>query len=166
MWDHVLHRTPQVDCQYPPPIRGVGGTWALAHFIKIRRFRRCTRHLMPGILNRMACGVALALAIAGRVSAADPPPGGKKTAIFEECLMCIKHRKYRQKWPLGGASLGQGAGAQKTRTQAGNLYFSDFLIIFDVAFLCKNLGTCKKHRKYRQKMRLRTRLELQKWPCC
>ena len=84
---------------------------------------------MPGILNRMACGVALALAIAGRVSAADPPPGGKKTAIFEECLMCIKHR-----WPLGVASLGQGAGAQKTRTQAGNWYFSDFLIIFDVAF--------------------------------
>ena len=33
MWDHVLHHTPQVDCQYPPPIRGVGGTWALAHFI-------------------------------------------------------------------------------------------------------------------------------------
>ena len=89
---------------------------------------------MPGILNRMACGVALALAIAGRVTAADPPPGGKKTAIFEECLMCIKHRKYRQKWPLGGASLGQGAGAQKTRTPAGNWFFSDFLIIFDVAF--------------------------------
>ena len=79
--------------------------------------------------------------------------------------MCIKHRKYRQKWPLGGASLGQGAGAQKTRTPAGNWFFSDFLIIFDVAFFCKNLGTCKKHRKYRQKMRLRTRLELQKLPC-
>ena len=90
---------------------------------------------MPGILNRMACGVALALAIAGRVSAADPPRR-QKTAIFEECLMYIKHRKYRQKWPLGGASLGQGAGAQKTRTQAGNWYFSDFLIIFDVAFFC------------------------------
>ena len=89
---------------------------------------------MPGILNRMACGVALALAIAGRVTAADPPPRRQKTAIFEECLMCIKHRKYRQKWPLGGASLGQGAGAQKTRTPAGNWFFSDFLIIFDVAF--------------------------------
>ena len=48
--------------------------------------------------------------------------------------MCIKHRKYRQKGPLGGASLGQGAGAQKTRTPAGNWFFSDFLIIFDVAF--------------------------------
>ena len=120
---------------------------------------------MPGILNRMACGVALALAIGGRAMCRRPPPGGNKTAIFEECLMCIKHRKYRQKLPLGGASLGQGAGAQKTRTPAGNWFFSDFLIIFDVAFFCKNLGTCKKHRKYRQKMRLRTRLELQKLPC-
>ena len=80
--------------------------------------------------------------------------------------MCIKHRKYRQKWPLGGVGLGQGAGAQKSRTPGGNLFLSDFLIIFGVAFfLCKNLGTCIKHRKYRQKMRLRTRLELQKLPC-
>ena len=50
--------------------------------------------------------------------------------------MCIKHRKYRQKWPLGGVGLGQGAGAQKSRTPGGNLFFSDFLIIFDVAFFC------------------------------
>ena len=48
--------------------------------------------------------------------------------------MCIKHRKYRQKWPLGGGvGLGQGAGAQKSRTPGGNLFFSD-LKIFDVAF--------------------------------
>ena len=87
---------------------------------------------MPGILNRMACGVALALAIAGRASAADPPEA-KKTAIFEECLMCIKHRKYRQKWPLAGASLWQGAESKKSRTPAGNWFFSDFLLIFDVA---------------------------------
>ena len=32
--------------------------------------------------------------------------------------------------------LGQGAGAQKSRTPVGNLFFSDFLIIFDVAFFC------------------------------
>ena len=50
--------------------------------------------------------------------------------------MCIKHRKYRQKWPLGGVGLGQGAGAQKSRTPGGNWFFSDFLIIFDVAFFC------------------------------
>ena len=63
---------------------------------------------MPGILDRMACGVALALAIRGRAAAADPPEA-KKRFFFEECAMCIKHRKYRQKWPLGGAGLGQGA---------------------------------------------------------
>ena len=68
---------------------------------------------MPGILDRMACGVALALAIWGRASAADPPRR-QKTALFEECSMCIKHRKYRQKWPLGRVCLGQGAGAQKS----------------------------------------------------
>ena len=69
---------------------------------------------MPGILNRMACGVALALAIGGRLRAADPPPEGQKRLIFEECSKCIKHRKYRQKWPLGGASLGQGAEPPKS----------------------------------------------------
>ena len=68
---------------------------------------------MPGILGRMACGVALALAIWGRASAADPP-GGKRNVFFEERSMCIKHRKYRQKLPLGRVRLGQGAGAQKS----------------------------------------------------
>ena len=61
---------------------------------------------MPGILDRMACGVALALAIGG---GADPPPEAQKRLFFEERPMCIKHGKYRQKWPWGGAGLGQGA---------------------------------------------------------
>ena len=42
-----------------------------------------------------------------------PPPRGKNRLVFEECSMCIKHRKYRQKWRLGGVGLGQGAGAEK-----------------------------------------------------
>ena len=54
------------------------------------------------------------------------PPEGKKRLFFEECSMCINHRKYHQKWPLGGVGLGQGAGAQKSRTPGGNL----FLVIF------------------------------------
>ena len=29
-----------------------------------------------------------------------PPPEAQKRLFFEECSMCIKHRKYRQKWPL------------------------------------------------------------------
>ena len=80
--------------------------------------------------------------------------------------MRIKHRKYRQKWPLGGVGLGQGAGAQKAKHHQEICFFGNFLIIFDVAFFFGiNLGTCKKHRKYCEKMRLRTRLELQKLPC-
>ena len=43
-----------------------------------------------------------------------PPPEAKKRLFLEECSMCIKHRKYRQKWPLGRVHLGQGAGAQKS----------------------------------------------------
>ena len=89
---------------------------------------------MPGILNRMACGVALALAIGGRPPAADPPPEAQKRLFFEECSMCIKHRKYRQKWPLGGASLGQGAEPPKSQTPGRNRFFCDFLILFEVAF--------------------------------
>ena len=86
------------------------------------------------ILDRMACGFALALAIGGRAAAADPLPGGKKTVIFEDCSMCIKHRKYRQKWPLGGVGLGLGGAKAKTAPPGGNWFFGDFLIIFDVAF--------------------------------
>ena len=79
---------------------------------------------MPGILDRMACGFALALAIGGRAAA----------VIFEDCSMCIKHRKYRQKWPLGGVGLGLGGAKAKTAPPGGNCFFGDFLIIFDVAF--------------------------------
>ena len=84
------------------------------------RRRRCTRHLMPGILDRMACGVA----IWGRAMCRQPPPGGKKTVLFfEECSMCIKHHKYHQKWPLGGATLGRGAGTQRAKHQEENCFF-------------------------------------------
>ena len=47
-------------------------------------YRRCTRHLMPGILDRMACGVALALAIGRRAGAADR----QKTGSFLRSARC------------------------------------------------------------------------------
>ena len=52
------------------------------------KIRRCTRHLMSGILDRMACDVALALAIGGRVMCRRPPPEAKKRLFFEERSMC------------------------------------------------------------------------------
>ena len=49
--------------------------------------------------------------------------------------MCIKHRKYRQKWPLGGASqFGARGGITKKLNTRKKMIFSDFLIIFDIAF--------------------------------
>ena len=44
----------------------------------------------------------------------DSPPEAQKRLMFEERSMCIKHRKYRQKWPLGGVSFGQGAELPKS----------------------------------------------------
>ena len=55
-----------------------------------------------------------------------PPPEAQKQLFFEECSMCIKNSKYRQKWPLGGVGLGQGVGAPKTRTPGGNCFFVIF----------------------------------------
>ena len=81
---------------------------------------------MPGILDRMACGVALALAIGRRVVAADPPPEAKRRLIFEECAMCIKNRKYRQKWPWEGSVWGKGREPKKAKHQQE----IGFLVIF------------------------------------
>ena len=81
---------------------------------------------MPGILNRMACGVALALAIGGRRHAADPPPEAQKRLIFEERSMCIKHRKYRENGPWEGLVSGKGRNCQKAKHQEE----MDSLVIF------------------------------------
>ena len=81
---------------------------------------------MPGILDRMACGVALALAIGRRAAAADPPPEAKNRLFFEECSMCIKHRKYRQKSPWEGSVWGKGREPKNANHQQE----IDFLVIF------------------------------------
>ena len=82
---------------------------------------------MLGILDRMACGVALALAIGRRDGTADPPPPeAKNRLIFEKCSMCIKHRKCRQKWPLGGVGLDKG----REPKNANHQQLIGFLMIF------------------------------------
>ena len=75
---------------------------------------------MPGILDGFS--------YKGTCEVPPTPPRQKKWFFFDECSMrIIKHCKYHQKWPLGRARLGHGA------FPAGNLFFSDFLKIFDVA---------------------------------
>ena len=71
------------------PSKGVliGGLIAISKRLA-QKIRRCTRHLMPGILDRMACGVALALAIGRRAGAADPPPPRQKTGSFLRSARC------------------------------------------------------------------------------
>ena len=56
---------------------------------------------MPGILNRMACGVALALAIGGGAINRRPAPGGKKTAHLSRVLDVHKTSQIPSKMALG-----------------------------------------------------------------
>ena len=61
-------------------------------------------HIEPHGMRR-----CLSFSYRGTRQVPPTPPEAKKRLIFEECSMCIKHRKYRQKWPWGGASLERGA---------------------------------------------------------
>ena len=63
------------------------------------------------------------------------PPEAKKRLFFEECSMCIKHRKYRQKLPLGKGPFGARGGSPK-KLNTSRKFFSDLMTIFDVVFFC------------------------------
>ena len=84
-----------------------------------------------GHIEPQPCGIALALAIGRRHV---PPPEAQKRLFFEECSMCIKHRKYRQKWPWGGPSLAQGRNPKTAKHHLQMDFLMIFLIIFEVAF--------------------------------
>ena len=89
---------------------------------------------MPGILDRMACGVALALAIGGRAAAADPPAEAKKRLFFEECSMLHKTSQIPSKLALGRGRFGARGWSPKKQNTRRKFVFSDFLKFFDVAF--------------------------------
>ena len=148
-----------IACPLPGKLARVGG-----HRRQPVLIRRCTRHLMPGILDRMACGVALALAIEG-VSCAADPPRGKKAALFWGVLDVHKTSQIPSKIALGRGRFGARGGSLKAEHQGEICFLVIFRKFLMLHFLCKNSGTCIKHRKYRQKMKLRTRLELRKLPC-
>ena len=95
----------------------VGGWQALACLNPAMHKASDAGHIGPHGMRR-----CLSFSYRGSVLCRRPPPEAQKRLFFEECSMCIKHRKYRQKWPLGGVGLGQGAGAQKTRTPGGNWF--------------------------------------------
>ena len=110
---------------------------------------------MPGILDRMACGVALALAIGRPAGGADPPPPprGKKPALFWGVLDVHKTSQIPSKMALGRGRFGARGGSPKTANHQQEIVF--FIVIFwyflMLLFFGKNLGTCKKHRKYSSK---------------
>ena len=70
---------------------------------------------MPGILDRMACGVALALALWGRVTCRRTPEA-KKRLFFEEYAV--------KNGPWEGSVWGKGREPKKAEHQ-GEI-FSDF----------------------------------------
>ena len=95
-----------------------------------------------------------------------PPPPSKKPAHFWGVLDVHKTSQIPSKMALGRGRFGARGGSPKTLTTSRKLIFFWFFDVFWFGvFFGKNLGTCKKHRKYRQKLRLRTRLEFQKLPC-
>ena len=94
------------------------------------------------------------------------PPRGKKPAHFWGVPDVHKTSQIPSKMALGKGSVW---GKGREPKNANHQQEIDFLVILwyflMFLFLGKNLGTCKKHRKYRQKLRLRTRLAFQKLPC-
>ena len=96
-------------------VSGMGGSPSI--------IRRCTRHLMPGILDRMACGVALALAIGGGAVCRRPAPGGKKTALFWGVLDVHKTSQIPSKMALGRGRFGARGGSPKNQNTRGKFVF-------------------------------------------
>ena len=83
---------------------------------------------MPGILDRMACGVALALAIGDVSSAADPPPPRQKSGSFLRSARCAENIANTVKnGPWEGSVWGKGREPEKAEHQ-GEICF--FLVIF------------------------------------
>ena len=78
---------------------------------------RYPSHLMPGILEGMACGVALDLAMGGGAMCRRPAPGGKTRLFFEECSMCVKIANTVKNGPWDGLVWGKGRNQQKAKHQ-------------------------------------------------
>ena len=62
------------------------------------------------------------------------PHGMRRWLIFEQCSMCIKHRKYRQKWPWEELVWGKGRNPKTATHHLQMDLFNDFLIVFEVTF--------------------------------
>ena len=108
----------------------------------------------------------LSFSYRGCAACRRPSPGGTKTAYFWRVLDVHKTSQIPSKMALGRGLFGARGGISKKLNTRGKLIFEWFFDNFWCCiFWCKNWGTCKKHRKYRQKMTPRTRLELQKLPC-
>ena len=81
---------------------------------------------MPGILDRMARGVALALAIWGRASAADPRSEAKNGSFLKSARCAYNIANTVKNVPWEGSVWGKGREPKKAKHQQEIC----FLVIF------------------------------------
>ncbi len=110
-----------VACPLPGKLARVGG-----HRRQPVLIRRCDKTSLPEHVEPHGMRRCLSFSYMGTLPLPPTPPGGQKRFFFEEWSMCIKHRKYRQKRPLGGAGLGLTGGMPKTVPPAGSMIFCVF----------------------------------------
>ena len=139
----------------------VGGWQALACLNPAMHKASDAGHIEPHGMRR-----CLSFSYRGCAACRRPSPGGTKTAYFWRVLDVHKTSQIPSKMALQRGLFGARGGISKKLNTRRKLIFEWFFDNFWCCiFWCKNWGTCKKHRKYRQKMTPRTRLELQKLPC-
>ena len=125
----------------------VGGWQALACLNPAMHKASDAGHIEPHGMRR-----CLSFSYRGCAACRRPSPGGTKTAYFWRVLDVHKTSQIPSKMALQRGLFGARGGISKKLNTRRKLIFEWFFDNFWCCiFWCKNWGTCKKHRKYRQK---------------
>ena len=115
-------------------------------------------HIGPHGMRR-----CLSFSYRGRRHVPPTRPRRPKTVLFWRVFDVHKTSQISSKMALGRGLFGARGGiSKKLNTRRKLIFYWFFDSFWRCNFSCKNLGRCKKHRKYRQKMAPRMGLELQK----